>query len=387
MERLPSSTTRRENAGYSLIELMVGIVIGAVALVAIAQTVVVFDKHTQATSSGADAQMAGTLAMFNLERDIKQAGLGFGTAAAPTMGCDLQGIDTSAARPFNFPLSPVVIEPGAGGAPDTIHVLYGNPSYFVTAERFEAASSPSAKRLTRRGGFRPRDLAVVAGNATAAPASADCRLIEITANTPVNNEISHATGAYATAYAAASAVAKFNPTTGTGSTFLTGGGEVYNLGPEPQRNTWSVQGGRVLERRTWIDRDERLEVAENVVNLKAQYGIDSDADGRVDTWTNAAPTDWTQVLAIRLAVLVRSRQFERNGDPAASAAAMVTASVPTWSGAASSPFAMTDVTGGTSDSYSGNQNQAEPANWRFYRYRVYERVIPLRNTLWGQNSR
>ena len=26
---------------------------------------------------------------------------------------------------------------------------------------------------------------------------------------------------------------------------------------------------------------------------------------------------------------------------------------------------------------------ADPNNWRYYRYRVYERVIPLRNMLWG----
>ena len=24
-----------------------------------------------------------------------------------------------------------------------------------------------------------------------------------------------------------------------------------------------------------------------------------------------------------------------------------------------------------------------PNNWRYYRYRVYERVIPLRNMVWG----
>ena len=40
---------------------------------------------------------------------------------------------------------------------------------------------------------------------------------------------------------------------------------------------------------------------------------------------------------------------------------------------------MTDLDGG--DAY-GN-NDAVPNNWRYYRYRVYERVIPLRNMLWN----
>jgi hypothetical protein len=25
-----------------------------------------------------------------------------------------------------------------------------------------------------------------------------------------------------------------------------------------------------------------------------------------------------------------------------------------------------------------------PNNWRYYRYRVYEKIIPLRNVIWGQ---
>ena len=43
-------------------------------------------------------------------------------------------------------------------------------------------------------------------------------------------------------------------------------------------------------------------------------------------------------------------------------------------------FLMTNLDG-TTDSFS--DTDAVPNNWRFYRYRVYERVIPLRNMLWG----
>jgi len=57
----------------------------------------------------------------------------------------------------------------------------------------------------------------------------------------------------------------------------------------------------------------------------------------------------------------------------------VTPNVPTYfaySGA--KPFVMTNVDG-TPDT----NLPADPNNWRYYRYRVYERVIPLRNLLWG----
>ena len=41
---------------------------------------------------------------------------------------------------------------------------------------------------------------------------------------------------------------------------------------------------------------------------------------------------------------------------------------------------MTSVNG-DDDTY--DDATADPNNWRYYRYKVYERVIPLRNILWG----
>ena len=90
------------------------------------------------------------------------------------------------------------------------------------------------------------------------------------------------------------------------------------------------------------------------------------------------------MLAIRVAVLVRSRNFERNGDPGASRRARgdADAANPYYFGdPVDRKFLMTNVDG-SPDSFS--DTDGVPNNWRFYRYRVYERVIPLRNMLWGQ---
>ena len=77
--RSPSSPRRRA-PGLSLVEILVGVAIGLIGIVAIFQAVAVWSKHTQSISSGGDAQIAGTLALFNIERDLKQAGHGFGRA-------------------------------------------------------------------------------------------------------------------------------------------------------------------------------------------------------------------------------------------------------------------------------------------------------------------
>jgi type IV pilus assembly protein PilW len=161
---------------------------------------------------------------------------------------------------------------------------------------------------------------------------------------------------------------------------------MYNLGPDPRLDVWSIQNNRVLVRSDTIHATAPIPIGEGVINLKAEYGVDNDGDGTISAaeWQTTAPADWRRVLAIRVAVLVRSRQFERTGD--AGAASGVTAVTPSasnpyyFSDPVNRKFLMTNVDGTTDN--LGDTN-AVPNNWRFYRYRVYERVIPLRNMLWG----
>ena len=129
-----------------------------------------------------------------------------------------------------------------------------------------------------------------------------------------------------------------------------------------------------------------MQIAEGVINLKAEYGVDASGNGRIESteWTAAAPADWSQVLAIRVAVLVRSRQFERNARSGRERrpGRHADGRQPVLLRRSGRPqrSAMTDVNG-SDDSY--DRHDADPNNWRYYRYRVYERVIPLRNVLWG----
>ena len=373
----------RGNRGFSLIEILVGVAIGLIGMSVMFRMVALWDTHTRTSTSGSDAQVAGSLAMFNLERDIRQAGMGFGLAKAPFMGCPVPAIDAVGPRPFQFFLYPVRIVPQAAG-PDDIQVLYGNSSFFGDEQTF-TASTATTKTLLRRGGFRPGDLAVVAGNEGAAPASAQCALVEVTADTnPDKQTIDHAQGTYTSFYGGASGVARYNTAPASAPVFSAG--RIYNLGPSPRFNVWHIGAGSVLTYSDPIhDPDTTFEVAEGVVNMKAQYGVDSNADGRItsaapDEWVTTTPVSWTQVLAVRVAILVRSKQFERTADPSAATPLAVTTDAPAWANGV--PFVMTNADG-TPDSFSGAPNTSNPNNWRFYRYRVYERVIPLRNMIWG----
>lgn len=375
------STSRREASGFSLIEIMVGLGIGLVGILVMFRMVGLWDGHTRTTISGSDAQVSGTLALFNLERDIKQAGMGFGRAKSPFMGCNVSANDAGPpARLFNFPMFPVTIVPGGGGTPDRIDVLYGDSSFYSEEQTFKF-STATTKTTSRRGGFRRGDLAIIAGNETGLPASATCALVEITDDTNADNvTLLHGTGSYFSFYnTAASRVARFNSPGGTGGVFSAG--RLYSLGPAPQLNVWQISGAGALTRSDLIHNIGPFDVAERVVNLKAEYGIDTDNDHVVDRWTNAAPADWTTVLAVRAAILVRGKQFERTTDPSFGTPLGVTLANPIWAdGSPAHTFVMTNV-GGGADSFGPTQD--DPNNWRYYRYRVYERVIPLRNMLWG----
>jgi len=390
------SSARRSSLGFTLVEILVGVAIGLIGVVAIFQAVAVWTKHTQTTSSGGDAQVSGTLALFNIERDLKQAGHGFGKAATGVMGCPVAVTDSGppARAAFSFNLRPIQIIAGAGGAPDEIRVLYGDSSFFVD-EGIVTDSTATRKTLRRRGGFRTGDLAVVAVNAGASAATASCQLIEITDDAvPDGYSVDHLNAAYQSYYAA-SGVATAPRFNNPASAPAPAAGTMYNLGPQPVLDRWWIQGNRILTRSEVLQIQATpadMQIAESVINLKAEYGYDTNGNGQIDDslpanpeWLTALPAnaDWRRVLAIRVAVLVRSRQFERSADTSASAPGAVTTVNPFYfDDPTGRPFLMTNVDG-TSPAIT---TVGDPNNWRHYRYRVYERVIPLRNLIWGTLS-
>lgn len=347
-----------QSKGFTLIEVLIGVVIGLLGIVVMFQMLSMWDSLKRTTAAGSDAQIAGTVAMASLERDLRPAGMGFGKGVdntpVPSMGCTVSAKGPTA----SFLLAPVRIVFGAGGAPDQIITLYGNSTLFVSTQKFKSSTADSKTVDGSHGGFKVGDV-VVAGGATAAVA---CELFEVSDVTTAVGTLKYSG-------------LRFNPApalTPATSGFL------YNLGPMPQRNVWSIVNEK-LYRQDSLYAAAAVEVADNVIDLQAQYGTDTNEDGRVaddgtttlctvtNEWCDAAPANWTHVIAVRFALLSRSQQFEKIEVTDGGAG---TAPAPTWAGG---DFTMTAVAGAAGD----------VANWKRYRYRVYEKVIPLRNMVWG----
>jgi type IV pilus assembly protein PilW len=372
--------------GMTLVEVMVGLAIGMIGMLVIFQTVSVWDARTRATSAGSDSQVTGSIAMYSVERDLRLAGQGFGGATAPIMGCQIAGFDQNASAPIGFPMAPVIIvDNDATNQPDQIATLYGTSAYFTSETTFSRITSQSGSTYDRAG-FKAGDLAVIANAGGAAPGSADCQLVEVTddATAADPKTLSFVLGTYAHYYSNGQMLpSRYNDAAGLGASFPSG--TAYSLGPLPRRNVWSIASG-VLGSRDEFQGSAFFPIAEGVIDMKAEYGFDTDLNATSVTvaWAKAMPTpvDWTQLRAVRVAMLVRSRNFEK---PAANATEQnYSAPNPLWhanGGALQVAFVMRNVDG-TTDSFT--PGDPSPNNWRNYRYTVYEKIFPLRNVIWGQ---
>ena len=372
----------RMQRGMTLVEVMVGLAIGMIGMLVIFQTVSVWDARTRATTAGTDSQTTGSIAMFSIERDLRLAGQGFGTADNVEMGCQISGFDNLASAPIGFPMAPVIIvDNDATNEPDEIATLYGVSTYFTSSTTYNRVTAQSVSTYDRTG-FKSGDLAVLT-----APGSTDCQLVEISDDsTPADKQtMRFVQGSYPHFYSNGSNLpSRYNTAAGIGASFPTG--NAFSLGPLPRRNVWSIASG-VLGSRDEFQNTAFFPIAEGVIDMKAEYGFDTDPNPDVlgpIGWakTLPAPIDWTTVRAIRVALLVRSRNFEK---PATNATEQnYSAPNPVWhanGGASQVAFVMRNVDG-TADSFG--PGDPSPNNWRNYRYTVYEKVFPLRNVIWGR---
>jgi type IV pilus assembly protein PilW len=380
--KMQCATPRRER-GMSLIEILVGVLIGMIGIVVIFQVLAVSEQQKRNTTHGADAQSSGAIGLFAMQEDVQLGGYGLGMADDNQIGCMVDAYnDAVTPKAVDFPLIPLEVVQGAAGAPDQIRVLYGNSPYFVANRSFTASTSTS-KTLDSAGraGIEVGDKVVFVTQG-AAPS---CMLVQITAKPGAvgsSTEVDH---------------------TDDGNPFNKGGsvagafpspaaGFAFNLGPGPHRNVWRIttaadaQGpNRLVVSDATFGDGTVIEVSDGIINLQAEYGVDANGNNFVEDneWTATTPVgaNWRKLRAVRVALLARSAQWDKTA----------CSPNPQWTsgdGLANltlTDFVMTDVDGtaATASELACTENPPSPNNWRRYRYSVYETVIPLRNMIWG----
>ena len=156
-------------AGVTLIELMIGMLIGMLAILVISQVMLVSEGQKRTTTGGADAQVNGALSLYAIQRDIQIAGYGF-SSNPEILGCQIRAQFAGALLPgVSGRLSPLVITPEsprvAGGAGDAIRVFASSKtSYAVPARVIKPGLNANGQSVPVSSalGFSQGDLMLVA---------------------------------------------------------------------------------------------------------------------------------------------------------------------------------------------------------------------------------
>jgi type IV pilus assembly protein PilW len=243
--------------------------------------------------------------------------------------------------------------------------VYGSSNKLVAPAKLlvNMAVNATALRVDNQFGFLVDDV-VVTGQV-----GQNCSAFQTTA--VATDTLTLGSGNYTNASGGTSA-ARYNNATGSTLAYTawddttSTGTRVFNLGNAPQVGIYAVSGGQLTYQNLFTDSTANP-IVDGIVQIQAQYGKDTNADGAVDTWTASMPAtptsvDWSNNLAIRVAVVARSVLPEKPNPT--TQLCDTTAALPSW-------------VGGSIDVATGN------ADWQCYRYRVFQTVIPLRNVLWA----
>lgn len=366
-------------AGFSMVEIMVGMLIGIIAAVVMLQVFGLAEGQKRTASGGGDAQTSGAIALYLLQRDIRQSA--FGINVYPLLGCDLRlnpGVNPAV---ILSNLAPVALNhpaiPAGDANTDTLLVLYGSSNAGTDGSPIVAVAGDQYTVTAPTEAFRVNDRVIAAPQRMVPTAPTTCANLQALSLTQVT----------ASAILSMGMPARSRVTVSAG-TAAAGMWRLYNQGPTPVIRAYAVRNGNLtacdylandcgLAANTG-DPNIWVPIANGIVGFLAQYGRDSNTpvDGLVDTYdqTVAVPPavpstscGWARITALRLALVAKSGQYEKSivtSDQAAEISAGA-ASAPNWSGAANTPINLTGL-----------------ANWKHYRYKVFETVIPLRNIIW-----
>ncbi len=406
-----SLSLNRRQAGMSLVELMVAMVISLIGVIVIFQVYAVNEGVRRSTTQGSDTQTSGLQALLRLERELRAAG--YGINDFDLLGCTMAMWDNQAAPPNvpNFALAPVRIVTNAGAAPDEIDIIYGGGAQTSSSVQLgtDMVTPQDTVTLTYRFGFNRGDRFVIGQ-----PGS-NCTLGELN-GIPGLIDLQHDLSGYVNGVTGKSVQPRFNSAAGFPLTYKYLVGKVMNVGQAPVREQITVTVGdpdpsknnKLYVQNFWADAadpaSQPVAVAEQIVAFKAEYGMDNGnnngtvqratyapddniVDGYVDSNNANAPNtlntqqSWQRVRAVRLAVVSRSITPEK---PIAGTACDAT---PDFTDDANYQVRWArgpDAPAGRKIDVRTNNNNNNVDNWRCYKYQVRETVVPLRNVFWRQ---
>ena len=356
---------RRRVRGFSLVEVMLGILLGMFSVIAVLKVFSQSDTSQRIGNATSEAQVNATMALDLLSRDIRQAGQSLNSLNL--LGCTLNVTTSEDGSNPSFVVAPLVINsalvPEGDAHTDTLLVMSGDYAGSPEGDAVSAGGSGSVT-VTTASAFAAGDYLTLGPSSPTATTGSECSL---------------------TLEKAASLNGNAVTLTDVGRASSSDTSVAYNLGSGLSIHAYAVRNGSLTlcdylkhdcstntsDTRVWVP------MASQVVSLRAEYGqatSGTDLDARVlSGYDQATPSGsssgtadalycrWAHVMSARIAVVGRGASKQREVD-----GVTATLANPTWDGSAN----------GTAIDLSGL------TDWKDYRYRVMQATIPLRNMLW-----
>lgn len=362
-----AARSRARTGGFSLVELMVALVIGMIAIIFMFQIFANAEAQKRATTGSGNASSNANTALISMQNEITAGGYGFMSTDATSNGnipMNIFGCPLTVTLPtatLTIPIAPVTINPQVLAAinndvgTDILLIAYGNNNGSQEGDVILGEDATSTiYSVKTQFSHNVNDWVIAAppniGNGVASctvPLVFD-QITAITANT-ASVTVRHGAGTGATAPSVSQGV-------------------LYNLGYAPHLRAFGIFKG-TLNMCDFVLSDctnaaNWTPIVSDIVSLRAEYGQDNSVagamTGMVSAWGQVTPTTacgWIRTSAVRIAVVARNNL--RNKD-------LVTQAEPTWSGAEAIDLSA----GGTN------------TDWQHYRYSTLETIVPIRNIVW-----
>jgi len=347
--RADHPTPRRPARGVSLVELMIGLVIGLLVSLAALSSLRIFNNSQRQGAVAGSGMLNAVSALGAIKNDVAVAGLGFFDGRLPL--CDRLNLSVGASPVVNgTAFAPLRITRTLGN--DQLDVFYGTDVAAGSNLPLHAATDGSNSQTLST-------LPAIAGQAVLlAPSTTGlCTVRSVTAVTAGTVDTPQLL-AYANAGTHNQAVFTTAPAYDAKARVTLLGALVWHR--------YRLDAGNLVLEQPLLGTTAVL--VRNVIGLRAEYGVSTAGGSTLENWQNAGDAGWGsltaanigQVRALRLGLLVRSPQREK---PEPGGQCQTTAAKPTLFGATVEP----DV-----------------SDWGCFRFRSATLVVPLRNLVWGQ---
>jgi type IV pilus assembly protein PilW len=336
-----SAPTRRQEAGFTLIDLLVAVALGLALTLAITLMLVRYESGRRSTTSMNDTTIGSAYVSYALDRLVRSAGSGYTQAWRNAFGCQVfasRSGTTTLPRATAFPapfaavpqavrLAPVVIHAGAGtDGSDVLAIQTGSSGLGESPLPVMPGSAKAVNlRLSSTLGLRDSDLVMVFQDATV------CMVQQVAAGFAggTNQQLDFG-GIYADDDINGVLLSSM------GSPLSAWIAPLGNLnGNQPQFQLVGVGANATLVSHDMLQlggNNNVVAIADGVADLRARYGVDTNNDNVIDDWRDPAVAPWnaatlldgsgasrarlSQIVALRLAVLVRTQAPERNSPTA-----------------------------------------------------------------------